>query len=122
MALLNERRKRVRVDLHWTVLLTRKAGKTPIETRTENLSSDGFYCFSSEPLTPGEQLDCVIIVPIRREETLWLECRIGVVRVEIAPPGTGYGVGCRIEDYRIMDGTRAAVVAAEGVWAEGSPA
>ena len=35
--------------------------------------------------------------------TASLECSVRVVRVETAPDGDSYGIGCKIEDYRFLD-------------------
>ena len=34
-----------------------------METETDNLSSIGFYCTSDEPFSPGEQLNCEVVIP-----------------------------------------------------------
>jgi c-di-GMP-binding flagellar brake protein YcgR len=105
MPLPNERRKRLRVDLHLNVRFA-KFGSRPIETRTKNLSSEGFYCLSPEPLTPGEELACVIVIPAEdpqsREDALSLECRARVVRVEKAEREGFFGIACHMENYRAV--------------------
>lgn len=101
----SERRKRLRVDLHLNVRLTRP-GSRPIESRTRNLSSEGFYCLSPEPLTLGEELDCMILIPAEdpkfRDDALGLECRARVVRVEKSEREGFFGIGCHMQDYRAV--------------------
>jgi len=97
-------RKHKRVVLHWPLLLASNTSD-PLETRTENLSSAGFYCFSPRQFRAGERLEALIRFPqmfkTHFESSLCLKCAIQVVRVE-TDPQTGFGVGCRIEDYELV--------------------
>jgi hypothetical protein len=75
------------------------------ETLLVNISSGGFYCYCPERYEPGEMLDCRIMLPVYgsdiAENALCLVCRARVVR--IVPEGDhGYGIGCEIEEYRVM--------------------
>jgi len=98
-----ERRKRVRTQVHWTVLLFREHTSKAVTTLTQNLSSSGFYCLSRTPFALGEQLFCSLEVPthdpLGKERSLPLECRARVVRVDPEPGNTRYGIACQIEDY-----------------------
>src|SRR5215469_16970372 len=100
-----DRRRRARTQVHWPVLLLPGRGADAIETVTENLSSTGFYCFSTAPLTPGDPLLCRLKVPAYdpngEEGALALECRVMVMRAEAAPDGF-FGIAFRIEDYRLI--------------------
>jgi len=102
-----ERRSRTRTDVHWPVLLLRDHGINTIETVTQNLSSTGFYCFSTVPVMPGESLQCSLQVPAHDpnggERNITLECRVQVLRSERAANGS-FGIACRIEDYRMIPG------------------
>ena len=99
----HERRKRVRTQVHWTILLFRENTSKAVTTITQNLSSSGFYCLSRSPFSLGEQLLCSLEVPthdpLGKERSLPLECRARVVRVEPEPGNGRYGVACQIEDY-----------------------
>ena len=99
-----ERRKRIRMQIHWPVLLIQQGTMGVLETVTENLSSDGFYCHSIVPLTSGQLIGCTLRVPAHHPtnsgEMLSLECKVRVVRVESLDGPGSYGIGCRIEDYR----------------------
>ena len=99
-----ERRSRARTQVHWPVLLLRNAGGKAIETVTQNLSSSGFYCFSSTGLTPGERLFCTLRVPAHDPDndgsSVSLECNAVVMRSEVAASGE-FGVAFRIEDYHL---------------------
>jgi PilZ domain len=95
-----ERRKAMRTNVHWPVLLFR--GDETIESTTKDLSSVGFYCLSAERFAIGESLLCELKVPLRDSGTekpsATIECRIRVVRVEEVGDGN-FGIGCQIEEY-----------------------
>jgi hypothetical protein len=79
MASSSDRRKRKRASLHWPVRLFRQSGKPPVESTTENLSSEGLYCITREPFKRGEHLQCMIVIPetaVGLEFPILLECHI----------------------------------------------
>jgi PilZ domain len=100
-----ERRKRTRSHVHWRVCFWGGLLTEAIETFTRDLSSDGFYCLSKVPFVPGERLACSIKIPGYQGtgSTLEseLECRVQVIRTEAANVDGYFGMGCRIEDYRV---------------------
>ena len=51
-----ERRKRMRIRLHWRVDLLAVRDSHGIESVTRDLSTCGFYCLSPVPLVPGERI------------------------------------------------------------------
>jgi len=106
MAVSDDRRKRKRVTLHWPVRLFRQPETGAIESTTENLSTAGFYCITSEPFKPGERLHCEIVIPGESlgfsETPVRLECQVTVRRVEHLT--IGFGLGCQIEDYTLLTG------------------
>ena len=104
---MHERRRRTRIPLCWTVYLLRDASDRPIESRTKNISSEGFYCYVPEPLNAGDIIRCIIHVPAadpaRSERTITIHCRARILRVEAVSVAT-FGVACRIEDYAVVGG------------------
>jgi hypothetical protein len=74
-----------------------------------DISPAGFYCIVDQPIQPGEQLECDIAVPVHNlpspNDVVYLHCRIQVIRVEQIPSGEGFGLGCRIDEYRIIHGS-----------------
>jgi hypothetical protein len=104
MPALQERRKRKRIALHWPVYLYRDQAAPSVESTTENLTSNGFYCISKEPFQLGEQLECVIAIPAGAfgysEAPIRLQCRVKVTRVETQ--SENFGLGCCIEDYELL--------------------
>ncbi len=103
---LTERRRRTRLPLQLPVYLCRRSETHPMESRTVNLSSEGFYCIVQEPLTPGEHIDCDILFPSHNKEKkdtfLCLRCQALVVRVETISRSARFGLACRIEHYRVI--------------------
>lgn len=97
----SERRKRPRLMLHWQVRLFRQGAEAAIESTTENLSSEGFYCMSMQPLRLGEQIRCDMVIPAPSCEFpqpfVVLRCAVTVTRVQ--QEHDGFGLGCRIDDY-----------------------
>jgi len=98
-----DRRNRIRTQVHFPVRFLPAGTMDVLETTTQNLSSDGFYCLIKSPFVPGESLECTLSLPAHQphstERMLLLECKVRIIRVE-APDGDGlYGIGCRIEDY-----------------------
>ena len=106
MPLLRERRRRLRADVHWAVSLLGCSSRGPIESVTDNLSSDGFYCRCDELFVAGEFLECIISIPAHSRnghpECLALRCLVQVVRVELLAAGGRCGIGCHIEGYRVI--------------------
>ena len=101
-----ERRKRARTRLHWPITLFRDDSSSVLETVTQNLSSNGFYCVSPVSFMPGERLHCALKLPAHdpagRSRTLSLECRVRVVRAEPAGEPGFFGIACRIEDFHLV--------------------
>jgi len=104
MTVSEERRKRKRFALHWPVRLFRDPTAPSVESTTENLTSNGFYCVSKEPFQLGERVDCIIAIPAcsfgHAESPIRLQCRVRVTRIE--DHMEGFGLGCHIEDYDLL--------------------
>ena len=102
-AVRRERRNRARARVHWPVIFVRGNGEEAMETITQNLTSEGFYCLCPSPFISGEQLDCCLKLPAHdpagRDQVLWLECRIRVIRVDAPDAEGAFGVAFQIEDY-----------------------
>jgi hypothetical protein len=99
-----ERRRRTRVLVRWP-LLFRDAPGTVVDTVTENLSSDGFYCLTAVPFVPGEIRVCTLSAPAGHPDdgtgSILVECRVRVLRVQALSDCGLFGMGCRIEDYHV---------------------
>jgi hypothetical protein len=72
---------------------------TPTETYTEDVSADGFYCFTSHQFVVREVVSCQLAVTgdrshTPREQDVLIEYRAEVVRV-VRLPDQRFGVACR---------------------------
>lgn len=107
-SVIRERRRRSRVRVHWPICFIRPDTTGIVETVTHDLSSDGFYCLANTAFVPGEIRECTLGVPIHHpnsgDRVRPVLCRVRVIRVE-ALGEDGYGLGCRIEDYRFLPET-----------------
>jgi hypothetical protein len=100
-----DRRKRPRIRVRWRIVLSRTPlGEGAAETVTENLSSDGFYCFSKIPFVAGELLFCQVDIPTADSGcgASHLQCRVRVLRVERSTGDDKYGIACLTEDYDVV--------------------
>ena len=99
-----ERRGRSRLKLRCGIRLCRAADRTIVSTETVDLNSEGFYCLSDQPFSPGELLECELLVPVSKMglhgSSLALHRRAKVVRVEIRGLERGFGIACQFEDLR----------------------
>jgi hypothetical protein len=97
-----DRRSRTRIKLHWPVLLGYPHGET-LESITEDLSSQGFYCFSRTPVPVQQGMFCWLTVPTHdpsgKTASVVLECRIRVVRSDVLDGR--FGVACHIEEFNV---------------------
>jgi hypothetical protein len=100
-----DRRSHPRFKLALPLVLFRPGGTDRVETKTEDVSCDSFCCISDRPFSPGDRLECELFIPGDAlssvpEDDLCLRCQVRVVRVEELGP-LGFGVTCRLEDYKI---------------------
>ncbi len=100
-----KRRKRARVALRWAVYLKRPSAEGLVCAETQNLSSQGFYCFSPEPFTPGETINCILNLPALEGSSArrTLHARATVLRADRIGSNL-YGIACHIEDYSFSSG------------------
>lgn len=91
--------------VHWPLRFHLTNAPEAVETITRDLSSDGFYCLARTSFVPGQALACTLGVPTHHpngaHRMVSVECRVRIVRVESTAEGL-YGVGCRIEEYRLL--------------------
>jgi hypothetical protein len=100
------RRRHPRVRLSYLLRLFRPGHSTGIETKTEDLSCDGFYCISDHPVQLREKIECELLIPGEQvgdpwESDLVLRCRAEVVRLVPDPLVPKFGVACRLEGYTV---------------------
>jgi hypothetical protein len=103
----NERRKRLRLRLRVPVLLTAES-EFPLRTETADISNNGFYCNTMQPFVPGDILACLIELPANSSgafdsnDRFYLEAKVEVVRI-VVNSNSGFGVGCAIREYRVIN-------------------
>jgi hypothetical protein len=101
----SERRSRARLPLRLPVRLNMPDGSGSIDSFTENISSDGFYCLSPRRFEAGENFKVDVSMPGFQVDHsgIVIRCQVRVMRTD--PPGArlGFGIGCRIEHYFIAD-------------------
>jgi len=100
------RRRYPRVRLSYLLRLFRPGQSAGIETQTEDLSCEGFYCISEHHILAHERIECELLIPGEQagdpwESDLVLRCREQVVRVVPDPLELTFGVACRLEGYTV---------------------
>ena len=91
-----DRRVRWRLKLPYSIVLHRLGEAAGVKTTVQDISSDGFYCISEQPFSPNEKLDCDLLIP----DSLVLHCQAEVVRVVADGLKPGYGLACRLKDFK----------------------
>lgn len=101
-----DRRRRPRLRLTYPLRLHRPGDTSQIETKTEDISCEGFFCITDHMFSPREFLECELVIlgaelrePLERD--MVLRCRAEVVRVVPRAGETVFGVACRLADYTI---------------------
>jgi len=104
------RRKRTRAQLHWPLSFALTGTAGTVQTITQDLSSDGFYCIANTRFAPGEARHCTLLVPTHHpggeNSPLHVLCKVRIIRVEVTGERGFYGVGCQIMDYRLVNSAR----------------
>jgi hypothetical protein len=104
------RRKRTRAQLHWPLSFALTGTAETVQTITQDLSSDGFYCIANARFVPGEARHCTLLVPTHHpggeNSPLHVLCKVRIIRVEVTGERGFYGVGCQIMDYRLVNSAR----------------
>ncbi len=105
-ASLFDRRGAVRLDVSCPVFLSKPGETAAVVSKTENLSTKGFYCVSDRPFSPQETLDCELEIPSATsgqlpQVNLVLRAVVEVVRVVAKGMDPGFGLACQIKSYTI---------------------
>jgi hypothetical protein len=101
-----DRRRRPRFRLAYPVRLRQPGEAVGVETQTQDLSCEGFFCLSERSFSSYQTLECELIIAGRilghpLEDVMVIHCRAEVVRVVPRSRGVAFGVACRFADYRI---------------------
>lgn len=104
---LEERRRYERLLLELPLRFTRTNRLKVVDCLATNISGQGIYFISPEPILAGERLQIDLQLPSGtgpKQVRAHLRCKAKVVRVDSATHGQGFGVGCRIDHYAIRFG------------------
>ena len=100
-----DRRRRPRLMLAYPVRLSRVGNGSLVETKTENISCEGFFCITESFFSPREKLDCELMLTSkgdqRMDEAIILHCQAEVVRVVKHKDNSAFGLACRVADYSV---------------------
>ena len=102
----HDRRSRPRLALTYPLRISRPGESQSVETRTEDLTCESFYCLSERPFSPHEWLECRLVIPGEQfgypsERDLVLSCVAEVVRIVPQADGETFGIACRLGDYSL---------------------
>jgi hypothetical protein len=92
-----DRRRRPRLRLAYPLCIRIPGESICVETKTEDLSCEGFSFISERSFSPHQVLECELVIP----GNLVLRGRAQVVRVVTNRNGGTFGLACRFEDYAI---------------------
>jgi hypothetical protein len=99
-----ERRARERIALRCAAHVFLDGVPGVIRATTTDISSCGLYCQSDVQVPAGERFRCLIEMASNgfrpSNGSTCLECLVEVVRIE--KQGSGFGMGCRICEYRLL--------------------
>jgi|SRR5579884_1493300 len=102
-----EHRSRPRTNLHVPLYLLPVGSSELIQTETENVSMSGFFCYSSRLHAPGERFRFLLRLSPSASDAqparpVYLDGLAEVVHVRIGHSAQGFGLGCRVEGYRVL--------------------
>src|SRR5271165_1691075 len=101
-----DRRRRRRLRLAYPLRLYRSGEVSRTETKTEDISCEGFFCVTDRRFSPFETLECELLIPVLEaglptEHDIILRCQAEVVRVVQGVDEAAFGIACRLSDYTI---------------------
>ena len=103
----NDHRSRPRTNLRSPLFLFFPESNALIETETENVSMEGFFCQVTRLYAPGERFRFLLrLAPAAADQQaakpVYLDGMAEVVHVRIGRSTQLFGIGCRIEGYRVL--------------------
>ena len=102
-----ERRSYARTNLRVPLFLLPMKSSVPVRTETENVGTNGFFCYSEYLFSPGENLKFLLFLPAAANDPgfpmgMCVYGEVQVIRVVIMPLRCTYGIGCHMINYRIL--------------------
>ena len=103
----NDHRSRPRTNLRSPLFLFFPESDALIETETENVSMEGFFCHVTRLYAPGERFRFLLrLAPAAADQQgakpVYLDGMAEVVHVRIGNPTQLFGIGCRIDGYCVL--------------------
>ena len=108
--MIQEHRSRPRTNLHAPLFLLPGGTSVLTETQTENVSMNGFFCYTDQLFPPGERLRFLLKLSPSGGETnvgksVYLDGVAEVVHVKVGSLSRRFGLGCRVDGYRVLPQT-----------------
>jgi hypothetical protein len=102
-----ERRTHARTNLRVPLFLVPMGSAVPIRTETENVGTDGFFCYSGHLFSPGDRLRFLMFLPAAAREPqsptgMCVHGEAQIIRVTLGPLDASYGIGCRLSRYGVL--------------------
>src|SRR5579863_6436352 len=99
----SERRIRQRVPAEIPVAIHSKDGKVQTTGTSRDLSENGIFFYTETRLTPGSELEMVLVLPseMTQGERRWVCCQASVVRVENGMEKGSFGLAASIHSMQV---------------------
>jgi len=102
-----ERRRYARSNLRLPLFLFPIGSAVPLRTQTENVGLDGLFCYTQHLFSPGDRLGAFLFLPAADGQSqaprgMCLHAEVQIIRVTIGPLHSHYGIGCRLNGYRVL--------------------
>jgi hypothetical protein len=102
-----ERRSYGRTNLRVPLFLLPMGSSVPIRTETENVSINGFFCYTRYFFSPGDRLKFLLFLPAAAREPqsatgMCVHGEVQIIRVAVGLSQGTYGIGCRLSSYRVL--------------------
>ena len=100
-----ERRVRDRIQVRWRLRFLGSDSMRLVEGTTRDVSSGGLYFSCPVSFVTGECVICILHLPLLlpgRTRVLPIQFKVRIVRVDAADIDGTYGIGCEIQDYRLV--------------------
>jgi PilZ domain-containing protein len=100
----SERRASRRIPACVAVSVKSAQGNIQTTGHTRDLSMSGIFLYSTSRISPGSELDLVLLLPpeLTGGEKRWVCCRACVARVEDSEDGGDFGVAATIRSMEVL--------------------
>jgi hypothetical protein len=97
---------RQRTPLRFPLSLFPIGTSEPVETQTEEVGMDGFFCYTRRLFVPGELFEFALLlsagagIPIT-VQPCYMRGVAEVIHVTVESSGWAFGIDCRVSSYRV---------------------